>query len=97
MGYIDKLMGRNEQIEFVARQHWVVLLLRIGSSLFTFLVFLTLGLVVLQSESENTVRVIGIVVLFTMLLPLYQIVIPLVSGQRRVELFRARLGALRIK
>jgi uncharacterized membrane protein YdbT with pleckstrin-like domain len=31
MGYVDKLMGRNEQIVFITRQHWLVLL---GTGLF---------------------------------------------------------------
>ena len=88
MGYIDQLMGRNEEIEFVARQHWVMLLSRILGSLFAFLVFLTLGLLVLRSGDKNTVRVMGFIVLFTILLPLYQIVAPIVRGQRRGELFR---------
>lgn len=87
MGYVDKLMGRNEQIQFVARQHWVMLLIRILGSLFTFLVFLVLGLLV-WSGDEKIVRVIAIVVLFTLLLPLYQIVAPIVRRQRRAELFR---------
>lgn len=87
MGYVDKLMGRDEQIQFVARQHWVMLLLRIRGSLFTFLVFLVLGLLV-WSGDEKIVRVIAIVVLFTLLLPLYQIVAPIVRRQRRGELFR---------
>ena len=88
MGYIDQLLGRNEQIEFVARQHLVVLLLRIFGSLFTFLVFLTLGLVV-RTGVQDTLRVIGIAVLVTMILPVYQIVMPILRGHRRGELFRA--------
>lgn len=87
MGYVDKLMGRNEQIQFVARQHWVMLLSRMLGSLFAFLVFLILGLLV-RSGSESTVRALALVVLFTMLLPAYQIVAPIVRGQRRGELFR---------
>jgi hypothetical protein len=87
MGYVDKLMGRNEQIQFVARQHWVMLLIRILGSLLAFLVFLAIGLLV-RSGSENTVRVLALVVLFTMLLPVYQIVGPIVRGLRRGELFR---------
>lgn len=87
MGYIDRLMGRNEQIQFVARQHWIMLLSRILGSLFTFLVFLALGLMV-RSGSESVVRALAIVVLLTMLLSLYQIVVPIVRGQRRGELFR---------
>lgn len=87
MGYLDKLMGRNEQIQFIARQHWLVLASRILGSLFTFLVFLVLGLLV-RSGTEKTTRVIGIIVLFTLLLPLAQIVMSIVRGKRRGELFR---------
>lgn len=85
MGYIDKLMGRKEEIQFVAREHWIVLLSRILGSLFTFLVFLTLWFLV---QSGRMVQAIGVVVLCTMLLPLYQIIVPIVRGQRRGELFR---------
>lgn len=85
MGYIDKLMGRNEQVQFVTREHWVVLSGRILGSLFTFFVFLALWFLV---QSGSMVRAIGIVVLCTMLLPLYQIVMPIVGGQRRGKLFR---------
>jgi hypothetical protein len=81
-------MGRNEQMEFVARQHWVVLLLRIGGALFTFLVFLVLGLVVRSGESKR-VQVVGTAVLITMLVPLIQILLPIWEGKRRSELFRA--------
>jgi hypothetical protein len=88
MGYVDKLMGRNEQIEFVARQHWVMLLSRMLGSLFAFLVFLILGLLA-QSDNENMVRALAIVVLFAMLFPVYQIVTAIVRGQRRGELFQA--------
>lgn len=87
MGYIDNLMGRNEQIQFVARQHWVALLSRILGSLFTFFVFLALGLLIRPGD-EKIVHVIGIIVLCTLLLPLYQIVASIVRGKRRGELFR---------
>ncbi len=87
MGYIDQLMGRNEEIEFVTREHWVVLSSRILGSLFTFLVFLILWLLV-RSGNKNTTRVLGFTVLFTILLPLYRIVTPIVRGQHWGELFR---------
>jgi hypothetical protein len=88
MGYIDRLMGRNEQIQFTARQHLIMLLIRITGSLFTFLVFLILGLLVLKLVDTNTPRVLGAIVLLTMILPVYQIVVPIVQGHRRGELFR---------
>jgi hypothetical protein len=87
MGYIDKLMGRNEEIKLVARQHWIVLLGRVFGSLFAFLVFLALGLLV-RSRNATLVRAIAFVVLLTMLLPIYQIVKPIVWGRRRGELFQ---------
>jgi hypothetical protein len=87
MGYIDNLMGRNEQIQFVARQHWVALSSRILGSLFTFFVFLALGLLIRPGD-EKIAHVIGIIVLCTLLLPLYQIVASIVRGKRRGELFR---------
>jgi hypothetical protein len=88
MGYIDQLMGRNEEIKLVAREHWVVLLSRMLGSLFTFLVFLALGLLV-RKGNETTVHVLGVVVLLTITLPFYQVVAPIVRGKRRAELFRA--------
>ncbi len=88
MGYIDKLMGRNEHMQRVARQHWVVLLGRIFGSLLTFLVFLILGILVLTGD-EPIVRVLAFIILLAMLLPLFQIVASIVQGRRRGELFRA--------
>jgi hypothetical protein len=80
-------MGRHEQIQFVARQHWVMLLIRIFGSLFAFLVFLILGLLV-QSGRANVVPVLGLIVLFAVFVPAYQIVAPILLGQRRAELLR---------
>jgi len=88
MGYIDQLMGRNEKIQLITRQHWVMLLIRISASLFTFLVFLALGLLVIRPDDKITPRVLGLIVLLAIGLPLYQIVIPILRGQRRAELFR---------
>lgn len=87
MDYVDKLMGRNEQIQFVARQHWIGLLSRMLGSLFAFAVFLALGLLI-RPGKERVVHAIGIIVLCTAILPLYRIVAPIVRGKRRGELFR---------
>ncbi|OQY21668.1 MAG: hypothetical protein B6I34_06955 [Anaerolineaceae bacterium 4572_32.1] len=86
MGYIDKLMGRNERIQFTARQHLIVLLIQILGSLFAFLVFVALG-VVIRTGGNNAARRVAIVVLLAMLLPLFQIVMPIIRGERRSELF----------
>ncbi len=83
MGYVAKLMGQEEKPIFIARQHWIVLVGRIFSSVFTFLVFLTVGAV---SFVPTISPFLGFIVLAALVLPLYDIVVAILSGLRGREL-----------
>jgi len=84
MGYVEKLMGQGEKAVFVARQHWTVLVSRIFSSVFTFLVFLAVGL---ASFAPTVSPILGFILLAALILPLYDIVVAVLSGLRGRELF----------
>jgi len=84
MGYIKKLMGQGETVVFLTRQHWIGLLNSIFSSVFTFLVFLAVGVVAGLVPTASPV--LGFIVLATLALPLYDIVVAVLSGSRGREL-----------
>ena len=104
MGYIEKAMGDNEHALYSTHQHFIVLLLRIFASLFTFLVFLAVGLAVLlpnTGEGGNQVRfTIGVIALGSLVMPGYLIVSAWLEGLRGEDLvkriWRAALAGLAI-
>jgi len=83
MGYIEKLMGQGETAVFLTRQHWIVLVSRIFSSIFTFLVFLAVGV---ACFIPTVGPILGFILLAALALPLYDIVVAILSGQRGREL-----------
>lgn len=89
MGYVEKIMGDNESVVYRTHQHFVVLLLRVLSSLFAFVVFLALGLAILVPEPDtagNQVRfIIGVIALGSLAMPLYLIVSAWLQGMRGRE------------
>lgn len=88
MGYVEKLMGQEEDTVFLTRQHWIVLVSRIFSSIFTFLVFLAVGV---ASFVPTIGPILGFIVLVALVLPLYDIVVAIFSGLRGRELI-GRIG-----
>jgi hypothetical protein len=86
MSYVDQIMGDNERVIHRTRQHFVVLLQQLLTSLFTFLVFLGLGLAVLipsAGAAGDQVRfVIGVIALGSLVMPLYLIVSAWLQGLR---------------
>ena len=93
MGYIEKAMGDKERALYRTHQHMIVLVQRIFTSLFAFLVFLAVGLAVLvpsTTESGNQVRVIiGVIALGTLVMPGYLIVSAWLEGMRGQDLVRS--------
>jgi hypothetical protein len=93
MGYIEKAMGDNERALYATHQHLIVLVLRVFTSLFAFLVFLAVGLAVLlpsTTESGNQIRVvIGVIALGTLVMPGYLIVSAWLEGLRGEDLVRS--------
>jgi hypothetical protein len=89
MGYLDNIMGDNEQIAYGTHQHVIVLLGRVLGILFAFAVFLAIGLVVLISpdgESGDRLRfVIGVIALGSLVMPAYLIVSAWMRGLRGSE------------
>jgi len=104
MGYIEKVMGDNERELYRTHQHAIVLLQRLLSSLFVFLVFLVVGLVILlpsPGEAGNEIRfVVGLITLGSVVMPLYLIVSGWLRGLRGREFaeqsWRAALAGLLI-
>jgi hypothetical protein len=104
MGYVEKVMGDNEYMVYLTHRHYIVLFQRLISSLFTFLVFLALGLVILvprTDEAGNTVRfVVGVIALGSLILPAYLIVSAWLEGLRGQEfverIWRALLAGILI-
>ncbi|MGQ9600640.1 MAG: PH domain-containing protein [Anaerolineae bacterium] len=92
MGYIENVLGENERIVYRTHLHVLVLLQRILGSLFSFLVFLGLGLTVLLAPADRSgdqIRfMIGVIALCSLALPLYLIVSTWVRGQRGREFLR---------
>jgi hypothetical protein len=86
MGYVETIMGDNEQVVYQTHRHVIVLLRRIVGWLFAFLVFLGLGLVVLlYPENEQGTRIrflIGLIALGSLVMPLYLIISTWMRGQR---------------
>jgi hypothetical protein len=92
MGYIEKVMGTNERVVYRTHQHFIVLLGRVLGSLFAFLVFLALGLVVLlpkADEAGNEIRfIVGLIALGSLVMPLYLIISAWLSGLRGGDFIR---------
>ncbi len=104
MGYIEKVMGDNEREVYRTHQHAIVLLERLLSSLFVFLVFLAVGLAVLlpaSNEAGNRVRfIVGLITLGSVVMPTYLIVSAWLRGLRGQEfaqrIWRAALAGILI-
>ncbi len=92
MGYVEKILSDNEQVVYRTHQHGIVLLGELLGSLFAFLVFLALGLVVLipnADEAGNQIRAtVGVIALCTLVMPLYLIVSAWMQGLRGRDLAR---------
>lgn len=92
MGYIEKVLGENEQIIYRTHLHFLVLVQRILGSLFAFVVFLGVGLTVLLAPADRTgdqIRfLIGVIALCSLVLPLYLIIRTWARGQRGREFLR---------
>ena len=93
MGYIDQVMGDNEEVLYSTHQHVIVLVERALGSLLAFAVLLVLGLVVLLSAADMTGDqrrwYVGLVVLVSLVIPLFLIVSSWLSGKRELEFVKA--------
>ncbi|MFC2037350.1 PH domain-containing protein [Chloroflexota bacterium] len=89
MGYVEQIMGDSEQVVYRTHQHAIVLLQRTVGWLFAFLVFVGLGLVVFfapQDEPGTKIRfIIGLIILVSLVMPLYLIISAWMQGQRGRE------------
>ncbi len=92
MGYVEKAMGDNERMLYRTHRHAIVLFQRIFGSLFAFLVFLAVGLTVLLSGAEEggdrTRVILGMIALFSLVMPVYLIVSAWYKGLRGNDLFK---------
>jgi len=81
MGYLEKVLGDNEQLIYRTHQHPIVLLERIAGWLLAFLGLVVLAIVILASGDKDFRRLVGIIALCSLVLPVAAIVI----GWRRGE------------
>jgi len=93
MGYVDRILGENEQIVYKTHKHWLVLLERIAALLFAVVVFAALGLVLLLSpegpEGEEIRLIVGLVALGSVILPLFVVLRAWLRGLRGREFLRS--------
>lgn len=86
MGYVEKIMGDNEHTVYQTHKHIIVLLERIILWLLAFLVFLGLGLTFLLTPANQVgTRIrwyIGLVLLISLLIPVYLIASSWLGGMR---------------
>jgi len=87
MGYIEKLLGDNEQVIYRTHQHVIVLLQRIIGWLFAFLVFVAAA-VLIATQNDDVRSRIGIIALFSLVLPAYAIVKGWKRGQEQGNLIK---------
>ena len=73
MGYIEKILGDNEQVIYRTHRHAIVLLQRIAGWLFAFLVFVAAA-VVIGTQNDDARSKIGIIALISLILPVYAII-----------------------
>ena len=81
MGYLEKVLGDNEQLIYRTHQHPIVLLERIAGWLLAFVGLVVLAIVILASGDKDFRRLVGIIALCSLVLPVAAIVI----GWRRGE------------
>jgi len=73
MGYIEKILGDNEQVIYRTHRHAIVLVQRIAGWLFAFLVFVAAA-VVIGTQNDDARSKIGIIALISLILPVYAII-----------------------
>jgi hypothetical protein len=73
MGYVESLMGKNEKILVIERQHWTTLLMSFLVNLFLIIVivalYIVLGNVVASNPSLGFLPIVRSILLFTLLYP----------------------------
>jgi len=87
MGYIEKILGDNEQVIYRTHQHAIVLLQRIAGWLFAFLVFVAAA-VLIATQNDDLRSKIGIIALFSLVLPAYAIIRGWNRGQEQGTLLK---------
>ncbi|MBN1137826.1 MAG: PH domain-containing protein [Anaerolineae bacterium] len=80
MGYVEKILGDNEHLLYRTHQHAIVLVQRVAGWLFAFLVFVAAAVLIL-TQGDDVRSKIGIIALFSLVLPVYAIV----RGWKREE------------
>ena len=87
MGYIEKVLGDNEQVIYRTHQHAIVLLQRIAGWLFAFLVFVAAA-VLIATQNDDVRSKIGIIALCSLVLPVYAIIKGWKQGQDQGNLIK---------
>jgi len=88
MGYLDSLLGSNEKIIYGTREHWLALLARLSGWLFGFAVFGAFGAIVLLWPFSISRAVVGVIVLLTVVAPLFRVVRSARSHEASLDILR---------
>lgn len=92
MGYVEEILGENEQVLYKTHQHLVVLLERVAGHAFAVAVFVALGLVLLLSpegtQGETARLIVGLTALGSVILPIWVILRAWRRGLRGRQLLR---------
>ncbi len=104
MGYIENIMGDQEQVVYRTHRHIIVLVGRVLGSLFAFIVFVAVGLALLlppEGREGDQIRFyVGLIALGSLVMPLYLVVSAWIRGLRGREfigaIWRAALAGLAI-
>ena len=94
MGYIEKIMGDNEQVIYRTHQHAIVLLKRTAGWLFAFLVFVALAIVILAVKNDDVRFWGGVTALISLIVPVYAIVRGWKRGQEHGNVLKQVWGPI---
>jgi len=98
MGYVESLLGQNEEIVFSTRQHWLVLATQIlwNLVLFGILEIGGLSIIGLSLATIPVAQVVGFAMLVISVIPIIKIVINFLAGEPWGKMLRTSLADILI-
>jgi len=90
MGYVESLMGQNEEIVFSTRQHWLVLAAQIIGDLLLFGILVIGGVAIigLSVAMMPVAQVVGFAMLLISVIPIIRIVLNFLAGDPLTTMLR---------
>ena len=98
MGYVESLMGQNEEIVFSTRQHWLVLAAQIiwNLVLFGILEIGGLAIILLSAVGLPVAQVVGFAMLVISVIPIIKIVLNFLAGDPWGKMLKKSLADILI-